>query len=86
MMSQTAKKPATRLHAMRDHRVNLKAEQEIRHLHQKVDARSAIRLFGRPFRLFRRTIPPFLTDTLSNPLGNAASSSQRGLAHNLLYS
>src|SRR4030095_13664513 len=30
--------------------------------------------------------PSFSTDTLSNLLGNAASSSQRGLAHILLYS
>jgi uncharacterized membrane protein len=35
MMSQTAKKPAIRPPAMRDHQVNLKAELEIRHLHQK---------------------------------------------------
>jgi uncharacterized membrane protein len=59
MMSQNRQEARDRPHAMRDHQVNLKTELEIRHLHQKVDARSAIRLFGRPFRLFRRTVPPF---------------------------
>ena len=71
---------------MRDHQVNLNAELEIRRLHQKVDARSAIRLFGRPLSTLSTDRPSFSPDTLSNLLGNAASSSKRGLAHNLLYS
>jgi uncharacterized membrane protein len=59
IMGQNRQEARERPHAMRDHQVKLKAELEIRRLHQKVDARSAIRLFGRPFRLFRRTVPPF---------------------------
>jgi Protein of unknown function (DUF1003) len=35
MMSQNRQEARDRLHAMRDHQVNLKAELEIRHLHQK---------------------------------------------------
>ena len=37
MMSQNRQEARDRLHAMRDYRVNLKAELEIRHLHQKID-------------------------------------------------
>ena len=37
MMSQNRQESRDRLHAMRDYQVNLKAELEIRHLHQKVD-------------------------------------------------
>jgi uncharacterized membrane protein len=37
MMSQNRQEARDRLHAMRDYQVNLKAELEIRHLHQKVD-------------------------------------------------
>ena len=44
---------------MRDHQVNLNAELEIRRLHQKVDARSAIRLFGRPLSTLSTDRPSF---------------------------
>ena len=37
MMSQNRQETRDRLHAMRDYQVNLKAELEIRHLHQKID-------------------------------------------------
>ncbi len=37
MMSQGRQETRDRLHAQRDYQVNLKAELEIRHLHQKVD-------------------------------------------------
>ncbi len=37
MMSQGRQEDRDRLHAQRDYQVNLKAELEIRHLHQKVD-------------------------------------------------
>jgi len=37
MMSQGRQETRDRLHAMRDYQVNLKAELEIRHLHQKMD-------------------------------------------------
>jgi len=37
MMSQSRQEARDRLHAMRDYQVNLKAELEIRHLHQKID-------------------------------------------------
>lgn len=37
VMSQNRQEARDRLHAMRDYQVNLKAELEIRHLHQKVD-------------------------------------------------
>ncbi|MGO9122372.1 MAG: DUF1003 domain-containing protein [Desulfomonilaceae bacterium] len=37
MMSQNRQEVRDRLHAMRDYQVNLKAELEIRHLHQKLD-------------------------------------------------
>jgi uncharacterized membrane protein len=37
MMSQGRQETRDRLHAMRDYQVNLKAELEIRHLHQKID-------------------------------------------------
>jgi uncharacterized membrane protein len=37
MMSQIRQESRDRLHAMHDYQVNLKAELEIRHLHQKVD-------------------------------------------------
>ncbi len=37
MMSQNRQEARDRLHAMRDYQVNLKAEMEIRHLHQKLD-------------------------------------------------
>lgn len=37
MMSQNRQEARDRLHAMRDYQVNLKAELEIRHLHQKID-------------------------------------------------
>jgi uncharacterized membrane protein len=37
MMSQNRQEARDRLHAMRDYQVNLKAELEIRHLHQKMD-------------------------------------------------
>ena len=37
MMSQNRQESRDRLHAMRDYQVNLKAELEIRHLHQKLD-------------------------------------------------
>ncbi len=37
MMSQNRQETRDRLHAMRDYQVNLKAELEIRHLHQKLD-------------------------------------------------
>jgi uncharacterized membrane protein len=37
MMSQNRQEARDRLHAMRDYQVNLKAELEIRHLHQKLD-------------------------------------------------
>jgi uncharacterized membrane protein len=37
MMSQNRQEERDRLRAMRDYQVNLKAELEIRHLHQKVD-------------------------------------------------
>ncbi len=37
MMSQNRQEARDRLNAMRDYQVNLKAELEIRHLHQKVD-------------------------------------------------
>ena len=37
MMSQGRQEARDRLHAMRDYQVNLKAELEIRHLHQKMD-------------------------------------------------
>ena len=37
MMSQNRQEARDRLHAQRDYQVNLKAELEIRHLHQKVD-------------------------------------------------
>ncbi len=37
MMSQNRQEARDRLHARRDYQVNLKAELEIRHLHQKVD-------------------------------------------------
>ena len=37
MMSQGRQEDRDRLHAQRDYQVNLKAELEIRHLHQKID-------------------------------------------------
>jgi uncharacterized membrane protein len=37
MMSQNRQESRDRMHAMRDYQVNLKAELEIRHLHQKLD-------------------------------------------------
>lgn len=37
MMSQNRQEARDRLHAMRDYQVNLKAELEIQHLHQKLD-------------------------------------------------
>ncbi len=37
MMSQIRQEARDRLHAMHDYQVNLKAELEIRHLHQKLD-------------------------------------------------
>jgi uncharacterized membrane protein len=37
MMSQIRQETRDRLHAIRDYQVNLKAELEIRHLHQKLD-------------------------------------------------
>jgi len=37
MMSQNRQEDRDRLHAMHDYQVNLKAELEIRHLHQKID-------------------------------------------------
>lgn len=37
MMSQGRQESRDRLHAQRDYQINLKAELEIRHLHQKVD-------------------------------------------------
>ena len=37
MMSQNRQEARDRLNAMRDYQVNLKAELEIRHLHQKLD-------------------------------------------------
>ena len=37
MMSQNRQESRDRLNAMRDYQVNLKAELEIRHLHQKID-------------------------------------------------
>jgi len=37
MMSQIRQENRDRLHAMHDYQVNLKAELEIRHLHQKID-------------------------------------------------
>jgi uncharacterized membrane protein len=37
MMSQNRQEARDRLHAARDYQINLKAELEIRHLHQKVD-------------------------------------------------
>ena len=37
MMSQNRQEARDRLHAMHDYQVNLKAELEIRHLHQKLD-------------------------------------------------
>jgi uncharacterized membrane protein len=37
MMSQNRQEARDRLHARRDYQVNLKAELEIRHLHQKLD-------------------------------------------------
>jgi len=37
MMSQSRQEARDRLHAQRDYQVNLKAELEIRHLHQKID-------------------------------------------------
>ena len=37
MMSQIRQETRDRLHAMHDYQVNLKAELEIRHLHQKID-------------------------------------------------
>ena len=37
MMSQIRQEARDRLHAIRDYQVNLKAELEIRHLHQKLD-------------------------------------------------
>jgi uncharacterized membrane protein len=37
MMSQNRQEARDRLHAKRDYQVNLKAELEIRHLHQKID-------------------------------------------------
>jgi uncharacterized membrane protein len=37
MMSQGRQESRDRLHAQRDYQVNLKAELEIRHLHQKID-------------------------------------------------
>jgi uncharacterized membrane protein len=37
MMSQNRQEARDRVHAMRDYQVNLKAELEIRHLHQKMD-------------------------------------------------
>lgn len=37
MMSQGRQEARDRLHAQRDYQVNLKAELEIRHLHQKID-------------------------------------------------
>lgn len=37
MMSQRRQEDRDRLHAQRDYQVNLKAELEIRHLHQKID-------------------------------------------------
>jgi uncharacterized membrane protein len=37
MMSQNRQEARDRVHAMRDYQVNLKAELEIRHLHQKLD-------------------------------------------------
>jgi uncharacterized membrane protein len=37
MMSQNRQEARDRLHAKRDYQVNLKAELEIRHVHQKMD-------------------------------------------------
>lgn len=37
MMSQNRQETRDRMHAMHDYQVNLKAELEIRHLHQKID-------------------------------------------------
>jgi uncharacterized membrane protein len=37
MMSQNRQEARDRLHARHDYQVNLKAELEIRHLHQKID-------------------------------------------------
>ena len=37
MMSQGRQESRDRLHAQRDYQVNLQAELEIRHLHQKID-------------------------------------------------
>lgn len=37
MMSQNRQEARDRMHAMRDYQINLKAELEIRHLHQKLD-------------------------------------------------
>jgi len=37
MMSQNRQEARDRLHAMRDYQMNLKAELEIRHFHQKID-------------------------------------------------
>jgi uncharacterized membrane protein len=37
MMSEIRQEARDRLHAMHDYQVNLKAELEIRHLHQKID-------------------------------------------------
>jgi len=37
MMSQNRQEARDRLHAEQDYRVNLKAELEIRHLHEKID-------------------------------------------------
>jgi uncharacterized membrane protein len=37
MMSQNRQEERDRLHAEHDYRINLKAELEIRHLHDKVD-------------------------------------------------
>ena len=37
MMSQNRQEDRDRQHAMHDYQVNLKAELEIRHLHQKLD-------------------------------------------------
>lgn len=37
MMSQNRQEARDRLHAEQDYRINLKAELEIRHLHEKID-------------------------------------------------
>jgi uncharacterized membrane protein len=37
MTSQSCQEARDRLHAMYDYQVNLKAEVEIRHLHQKIN-------------------------------------------------